>query len=172
MYIYLTSGTPAFMEKLKEQYASEAMLALHGSGNSILLHETEKKSVFQTPQRYEVIGSAGAFVDEGHFVLNHIPVTDEGRPAFEYSFKEQSSIVDSELGFIAFRLLRPLNSDTYIVLTEWTDAAHYDRWKSSAVFKDSHFAHTLEAGGDNLLHIFSGAPYVKTYLARNNKDDA
>ncbi|WP_342513028.1 antibiotic biosynthesis monooxygenase [Sporosarcina sp. FSL K6-1522] len=172
MFIYLTSGTPAFMEKLKEQYVSEAMIVLHGSGNSILLHETQKKSVFQTPRRYEVISSAGAFADEGYFVLNHIPVTDEGRPIFEHSFKTRSSIVDSELGFIAFRLLRPLNSDTYIMLTEWTDAAHYNRWKDSAVFRDSHFADTLEAGVDNQLHMFSSAPYITTYLTKNNNDDA
>ena len=35
------------------------MVVMHGEGNSLLLHETEGKSVFQTPRRYEVIGSSG-----------------------------------------------------------------------------------------------------------------
>ena len=59
MNIYMTSGTPEFMESLKEKYAAERLIAMHGQGNSLLLHETEGKTVFQTPRRYEVIGSSG-----------------------------------------------------------------------------------------------------------------
>ena len=91
-------------------------------GNLLLLHETNGKTVFQTPRRYEVIRLLGHILKKmDYFVFNNIPVTDEGRPIFEHHFKERANAIDAELGFIAFRLLRPHKSDTYIILIEWSD---------------------------------------------------
>ncbi|MER2091003.1 MAG: antibiotic biosynthesis monooxygenase [Sporosarcina sp.] len=172
MNIYMTSGTPEFMESLKEKHAREQMIAMHGQGNSLLLHETEGKTVFQTPRRYEVIGSSGTIQDGGFFVFNNIPVTDEGRPIFEHRFKNRAEAVQSELGFMAFRLLRPLDSDTYVVMTEWSDNTYYTRWKNSSAFKEAHIADPSTAGVDNTTHIFSSAPYVTTYVTREKNTDA
>ena len=44
MNIYMTSGTPEFMESLKEKYAAEGLIAMHGHGNSLLLHETDRQN--------------------------------------------------------------------------------------------------------------------------------
>lgn len=165
MNIYMTSGTPEFMITLKEKYAAEGLIAMHGQGNSLLLHETEGKTVFQTPRRYEVIGTSGTLQDDGYFVFNNIPVTDEGRPIFEHRFAERAGAIDSELGFLAFRLLRPLDSDTYIVMTEWSESAHYTRWKNSSSFDKAHSPNS-ETGVDNTPHIFSSAPYVTTYTTK------
>ncbi|MBO0603360.1 antibiotic biosynthesis monooxygenase [Sporosarcina sp. E16_3] len=169
MTIYMTSGTPEFMENLKEKYASEGLIAMHGQGNSLLLHETTGKTVFQTPRRYEVVSSSGALQKNGYFVFNNIPVTDEGRPVFEHSFTDRAGAIESELGFIAFRLLRPLDSDTYIVLTEWSESTYYARWKNSSSFDKAHPLNSADAGIDNTLHIFSSAPYVTTYTTRDKK---
>lgn len=167
MNIYMTSGTPEFMESLKEKYAAESLIAMHGHGNSLLLHETVGKTVFQTPRRYEVISSSGTLQDNGYFVFNNIPVTDEGRPVFEHRFTELTGAIESELGFIAFRLLRPLDSDTYIVLTEWSDSTHYTRWENSSAFDKAHSSNHAEVGVDTSLHIFSSAPYVTTYTTKD-----
>ena len=102
MYIYLTSGTPEFMESLCAKYAKENMIAMHGSTNSVLLHETEGKSFFSTPRKFEVIDSLGQFEDSGFFVFNNIPIIDEGRPVFEHRVLNRSSNLDKEPGFISF----------------------------------------------------------------------
>ena len=47
MNIYLTSGTMDFMESLRKRYANETMIVMHGTGNSVLLHETEGKPFFK-----------------------------------------------------------------------------------------------------------------------------
>ena len=78
------------------------------------------------------------FKISGYFVFNNIPVTDEGRPVFEHRFTERAGAIESELGFIAFRLLRPLDSDTYIVMTEWSESTYYTRWKNSSSFDKAH----------------------------------
>ena len=68
------------------------MIVMHGEGNSLLLHETEGKTVFQTPRRYEVISSSGTLEENGFFAFNNIPVTDEGRPIFEHRFTKRSEM--------------------------------------------------------------------------------
>lgn len=168
MYIYLTTGTIDFMEKLQKRHVNEGMILMHGGGRSLLLHETDGKSVFQAPRRYEVVSSAGKLEEEGYFVYNNIPVTDEGRPVFEHRFSTNTGQIESQKGFIAFRLLRPLDSDTYIVLTEWEDATDYDRWKHSQAFKESPQSLDMKEFADNMTHIFASASYITTYTAKND----
>ena len=69
------------------------MIAMHGTGNSVLLHETDGKTVFQTPRRYEVINSSGTLQETGFFAFTHIPVTDEERPVFEHRFPNRVEVI-------------------------------------------------------------------------------
>ncbi|WP_203245906.1 antibiotic biosynthesis monooxygenase family protein [Sporosarcina beigongshangi] len=171
MYIFTTSGTTTFMESLRDKHPHERMIAMQAGANSLLLHETAGKTVFQTPRRYEVIGSSGALNDVGYFVWNHIPVTDEGRPIFEHHFKERTHTLDTEPGFIAFRLLRPLNSDTYIVMTEWAANTYYTRWKNAAPHHEEYLSGHAIAGVDSNPHIFTSAASVTSYIAKSKEDD-
>ena len=164
MYIYLTSGTPEFMESLCAKYAKENMIAMHGSTNSVLLHETEGKSFFSTPRKFEVIDSLGQFENSGFFVFNNIPIIDEGRPVFEHRVLNRSSNIDKEPGFIAFRLLRPIKAETYIVITQWKGPHSYEAWKMSKAYKE--YQSTFENQvGIKQENIFSTAAYTSTYTA-------
>ena len=74
MYMYFTAGTRDFMEKLRERHANKGMILMHGGGQSLLVHESDsKKSLFQTPRRYEVIGSVGKFGRRRLFRLQQRP---------------------------------------------------------------------------------------------------
>lgn len=157
---YMTTGTRDFLKKAQEK--NDELILSHGSGHSVLMHETNGPSVFQTPRSYEVIASVGELEKIGYFVLNNIPVTDEGRPIFEYRFKNNTSKLQDHVGFIAFRLLRPINSDTYIVLTEWSDPKYYDLWKNSRDFAESHKEDKQTRG----TSIYASKSYVTTYRTR------
>lgn len=170
MFIYLTSGTADFMEKLRKKYANEHMIILHGSRNSVLLHETEGKTKFSTPRKFEVIDQIGTIEQRGYFVLNNIPVTDEGRPVFEKRFLTRASTLEKEPGFIAFRLLRPVKSDTYIVLTQWTGPHSYEVWKNSKNFKEAH-NNEKPAPGVQKQNIFNAASYITTYSGKLAEDE-
>lgn len=172
MNIYTTSGTPEFMEQVRAKHADKKMVVMHGRGNSILLHETDGKTVFQTPRKFEVIGSSGTLQEEGYFVFDHVPVTDEGRPVFEHHFESRVNAVDDKYGFIALRLLRPIGSDTYVILTEWSDAKYYTMWKDSPASGILDAMKTSEVGADNRPHIFSSAPYVTTYTTVKKEEQA
>ena len=157
------------METLRKQNSNEAMIVMNGSGNSLLLHETDGKTIFSTPRSYKVISSSGTLKEEGFFALNNIPVTDEGRPVFEHRLLSRIDQIENEHGFIAFRLLRPAESDTYIVLTQWSNKGDFKSWEKSDTYKSVHESNESGAGLDKMPHLFSSAAYVTTY--KTTKDD-
>ncbi|WP_144512217.1 antibiotic biosynthesis monooxygenase [Bacillus sp. FJAT-22090] len=155
MNLYITSGTPEFMESIKKKHDKEKLYVLHGVGNSVLIHETSGKTVFQAPRKYEILETSGQFAEKGYFVLQHVPVSEEGKPIFEYGYTKLSPTVEQEPGFIALRVLKPINSDTYIILSEWSGPNSYDVWAKSHPMNFDEIA--------DKQHFFTSAPYVSTY---------
>ena len=159
MKFYVTSGTPEFMQAVKDKYPKEDIYILHGAGNTVLIHETNGKSVFQMPRTFDILDSKGRFQENGFFVLYHIPLSDEGKPIFEHKYANLSSTVDNEPGFYALRVLRPLKSDTYIILTEWSGPNSYEAWEKNQDFDFS----TME----DKQKIFASAPYKSIYRSKS-----
>jgi heme oxygenase (mycobilin-producing) len=159
--MYITTGTKDYLQQLKNSHPGETMLLLEGEEDAVLLHETAGETVFQEPRAYEVIDAvgplAGAFV-----VCNNIPVTDEGRPLFEYRFQQRTRLIEQEPGFAAIRVLRPLSNDTYIIMTLWDGKEHFERWQRSQAFTKAHQQgkETKPAG----LRLFPRPSYVMTYV--------
>ncbi|WP_026692669.1 antibiotic biosynthesis monooxygenase family protein [Peribacillus kribbensis] len=164
MNFFITSGTADYLNVLKNKNAEENMIVLNGLDNALLLHETPKDTVFSTPRRYEVVDSKGELAQHGFVVMNNIPVTDEGRPIFEYRFKNRAGLIENEPGFIAIRVLRPTNSDTYVILTQWEGESSFSNWQNSQSFAQAH----AKKGGSGEQDapqqtIFSGSSYVTKY---------
>lgn len=90
---------------------------------------------------------------------NRIPVNPEHADAFEQTFRDRASLVDSMDGFVAFQLLRPSKpTDPYIVMTFWESKAHFEAWTSSEEFKEGHAkSGTLPEG------TFSGHPTLELH---------
>lgn len=145
------------MESIQEKYSKEEIFLLHGKGNSLLVHETEKKTVFQVPRKFEIVESSGKFAHNGYFVLHNIPISDEGKPVFEYLYTNLTSTLEKEPGFIALRVLKPIKSDVYIILTEWTGPNSFDVWQKSA---DINFDKLADK-----QNFFTSAPYISTYTS-------
>ena len=158
MKLHLTSGTPEFMKSVKDKYPQENIYILHGAGNSVLIHETTGKSVFQVPRSYEILDSKGQFAEKGYYVLHHIPLSDEGKPIFEFKFSNLSDTVENEPGFHALRVLKPLKSDTYIILTEWSGPSSYEVWQKKNDFDFKSM--------EDKQKLFTSAPYTATYSAK------
>lgn len=165
MNLYMTTGTYEYMRKMRDEHPEENMVVMQGENTTLILHETEGKSIFQTPRRYEVVDGTGEFKEKGFFVYNNIPVTEEGRPIFEHRFKNRAGAIESEPGYVAFRVLRPLDSDTYVVLTEWESPAFFEKWKESQAFSKAH-SKPESAQTTKPVNIFSGSSYVTTYSAK------
>jgi len=163
MKIYMARGTYDFLKKIKKKHSNENMVAMQNTESALLIHETAGASIFKEPRSYEVIDSSGTFNDAGFAVLNNIPVTDEGRPLFEHRFKNRAGLIENEPGFTAIRVLRPLESNTYIILTLWKDEKSFKNWQNSKAYEKAHEKRGTESGIDKTPNIFSSPSYVTQY---------
>ncbi|TYR78991.1 antibiotic biosynthesis monooxygenase [Priestia megaterium] len=164
MNVFITYGTDNYLRKIKEQYSVEQMYLLHKEEDQYaLLHETNEESVFNEGHDYEVLDASGA-IENGEFaVLNNIPVTDEGRPLFEHRFSQRARLIEQEPGFAALRVLRPLGSDTYIILTVWKNEQAFKDWQSSKAYHEAHKKRGTADGIDQQPSIFPRPSYVTSY---------
>lgn len=71
-------------------------------------------------------------------VANRISVTKGFEKAFEERFKSRARKVDRMPGFIRNEVLRPLESEYYIILTYWKDKETFSSWTESKEFKEAH----------------------------------
>ena len=166
MNVFLALGTYRFLKIIENKYEHKNMVLMQNTQTAQLWHETTGKTVFASPRKYEVIASASMLTNNGFISFSHIPVRDEGRPVFEYEFTNRVKLIEKEPGFIAMRLLRPLSSDTYVLMTMWEDRKAYDVWQNSDAFLD---AHSIEHGKSN--SPFSGSSHVSTFFVTDEEID-
>ncbi|MFY0760282.1 antibiotic biosynthesis monooxygenase [Metabacillus dongyingensis] len=162
MNFYVTFGTADYLAKTASEYQNEKMLLMQNEDKGILLHESDATSLFKEPKKYEVLDGAGDFQKGSYAVLNNIPVSDEGKPLFEQRFKERARMIEGEPGFVAIRVLRPVNDDTYVILTLWEDESSFRNWQQSRSFEQAHKKRGTSAGADQ-KSIFPRPSYVTTY---------
>ena len=165
MNFYITSGTLSFLKIIQKKHHTAKIILLNNPSESMLLHEGNEKSFFQSPRTFEVIEQAGELKQEGFFALYHIPVSPEDRPSFEFDLKEATNIIHQQPGMKAFRLLRPVTSTSYIVLTNWMKEQDYARFDQSKIFTNKKLESLF-----NTQVLFTGKPYTATYYAYKEKD--
>jgi heme oxygenase (mycobilin-producing) len=71
-------------------------------------------------------------------VSNRIQVAKGHEKEFEARFEGRARLVEHMQGFIRLEVLRPIQSDYYVVLTHWQDRASFLAWTDSAEFKEAH----------------------------------
>lgn len=164
MNIYLTSGTPDFMEKVMDKHAKEHIILLHGQANTVLLHETEKKSVFAVPRPFKVLDGTGQFEQRGYFVFHNIALTEESKEVFEQKWLMNSESLKRNDALIAYRFLKPKKYEPYIIITQWAGPASYEVWTKSENYI-TQIAPLFDKTSSLVNDMFSAASHVTTYQA-------
>ena len=165
MNFYMTSGTAEFMEKLVAKYPNEQMILLHGEGKSVVLHETEGKTLFSLPRKYVVDTSHGVLEQRGYFTLFHLSLDSASREVFTQRFKDVTASLNDDATMIGYRLLSPKkNTEQLIFLAQWTGPASFEAWKNSNFFK-TNMAPLLQTESSSVQKIFDGESYLATYTA-------
>lgn len=171
MNFYMTFGTTDYLKDLKTKLENGESLLMFGDDNAVLMHETHEQSSFNSGKNYEVLDSNGNLAKGKFAVLNNIPVTDEGRPVFEYRFSQRAGLIEKEPGFAAIRVLRPTDSDTYVILTLWEDVKYFKQWQESKAYDKAHEKRGTSEGVDQKQQIFPRPSYVTTYYAEMKEED-
>ncbi|MCM3785509.1 antibiotic biosynthesis monooxygenase [Neobacillus mesonae] len=113
---------------------------------------------------YEAIDANGSLNGSKFIVMNNIPVTEEGREAFEGRFMNRARKVEGEPGFAGIRVLRPLNSDTYVILTAWESKDSFEAWQQSQAFSHAHQKRDSQEGLKvQAPSIFARPSFITTY---------
>jgi heme oxygenase (mycobilin-producing) len=160
LHIYITYGTTDYLATFQEKYGQA--LLLEGDSNSALVLETEGQNPFTEKHEYEIINQRGSLSGAGFVVMNHIPVTEEGRALFEERFQNRAGLVEGEPGFHGIRILRPLQKDTYIVMTLWESHSDFINWQQSKAYEEAHKNRGTSKGLPPET-FFSGKSFVKEY---------
>lgn len=166
MNFYMTFGTEGFLEGLCGKINDGELLLMNGEENAVLMHETTEKSSFNSGKNYEVLDASGELSKGKFAVLNNIPVSDEGRPGFEYRFSQRERLIEDEAGFAAIRVLRPVDSDTYVILTLWEDVKYFTQWQESKAYDKAHEKRDSSEGTEQRQQAFPRPSFVTTYHAK------
>ncbi|MEG0472324.1 MAG: Target of RNAIII-activating protein [Solibacillus sp.] len=164
MNFYITSGTPDYMENLITKNHKESLILLHGNGNSVVLHESPKKSIFAVPRKFEVLDGIGQFEQKGYFTFYNMPILSDGRPVFEKAVVDVMTSLENDSTIIAYRFLRPIKADTYVLIIQWVGPSAFDVWKNGQEYKRE-IAPILEGKASIIQSMFDVAFYMTTYSA-------
>lgn len=164
MNFYVTSGTPDYMEKLIAKHVDKPLILLHGNDNSIVLHESEKKSIFAVPRNFEVLDSDGSFGQKGYFTIYNMPIMSDERPVFEKKALDVISSLKTNDAVVAYRFLRPIKADIYLLIIQWGGPASYEHWKLSDSYKNT-IAPVIEGSTSSMQSMFNASSYITTYNA-------
>ncbi len=154
-----------FIYLLKEPIETQHLLPLQGEDQvSYLLESKEKLELSGDVKEYEVIDAVNALQSQAYGVFNNIPVSDEGRTIFEERFQNRARKIEAEPGFVAIRVCRPLNSDTYVIMTFWETEADFENWKTSNAYQHAHKKRGTSEGIDQQQpQIFPRPSFVEIY---------
>lgn len=141
----------------------ESRASLMNNDEEVLVLQEGETTTLENAVEYEILDHSGDLPSGRFAVLNNVPVTKEGREIFEQRFSKRAGLIEAEPGFVAIRVLRPIDSDTYVILTMWEDEDSFKNWQSSQAYGKAHEKRGTEDGIDKRPNIFSGPSFVTTY---------
>ncbi len=163
MELYKWTGQQDRAEKLVNELSNAQLTYLKNDEEAVVLYETASGPGLKEFEAYRVLNAVGDLADGHYAVFNNIPVTDEGRELFESRFQNRAGMVENEPGFAAIRVLRPLDSDTYTILTVWKDQQSFKDWQESQAYGHAHAKRGTKEGIDKRPNIFPRPSFVTTY---------
>lgn len=163
---YITNGTFDFMKRFyyKNKDSHNLFFLLDGRSQAVtLFYETDQKTIFGNPRKYEVINGFGHFAQSGAVLIKHVTVEKEDRTYFESRFE---SYIDKSImlpGLVALRFLRPKKGTDYIIFTAWWKEIYAEKWE---IPKEYLIPSNQVLHGD----VFNIPTYTKMYWAPTGEE--
>ncbi|AIF43130.1 hypothetical protein X953_08165 [Virgibacillus sp. SK37] len=112
---------------------------------------------------YEIIDQSGALINSGVIVLNNVPVFHEAREKFEQRFLNRPKRIETVDGFVAIRVMKPLEGDTYTILTQWDSENSFRGWQQSKAYQLAHKNRGTKQGIDQQENVLKGKTNYHVY---------
>ncbi|WP_243291447.1 antibiotic biosynthesis monooxygenase [Bacillus sp. FJAT-47783] len=162
MNFYITYGTIGYLQQLLSSHPNEPFILMQNKSGTILTHETTNASLFKEPKKYKVINSDGVIPAKATFAAFHyFSISDEGIPLFEHD--TTAKIMKTNPPLSAFRVLRPVQNDAYIIVTFWENETLYQNWIALDPLQFIKKNYTKKK-------LFSPSSYTTTYYIVQKED--
>ena len=113
MNLYTSYGTYGFLNQIKLNNPDHQLFQFSASDTSVILEETDEKSVLKHPSSYNVLYSVGDFNEDHFYCAMFIPSSEDHSNQLEKKLLHLGAPFESFAGFKSYRLLRPLEGNTY-----------------------------------------------------------
>ncbi len=133
----MTNGTLDHLEKIAENHPEINLYFMRNQTAAVAYYEDNGPPVFDEPRGYEIFVTKGTLQLKGYVVMQHIPVSDDGKPIFESEYQDQADKIKAQPGVYALRVLRPLRGNTYVVFIQWENEARYQSWFKADMLKNT-----------------------------------
>lgn len=137
MKLYASYGTYAFLKQKKDKNPDHSLYLFSTADNSVIIEETEDRTVLKEPIAYEEIKSDGA-IDERHFhAVIFIPTTEDHAYQLEKKLESLTANYSQFAGYRCYRFLKPTKQLTYKIYFGFNSRNDYETFKNSSVFKEN-----------------------------------
>lgn len=137
MNVYMTHGSEYYMQRLVAKHRERHMMLFNAPENIVVYEQSDQKSVFASPESFEIIDMNGS-VDGVHPVLlRYFQVSDQRQKIAESNLTGISAVFSQYDGYSAYQLLRPLRGQTYCALFQFNDEQHLSDFKKSSVYREN-----------------------------------
>ncbi len=158
MNLFIASGTHDFMARLYLKNKQTLLYLFSSQAETLLIQESNSKSIFSNPRRYQVLRSKGALTQSGVVLLSHFYIDKENLPLAQQQVDAFVQRYFDDSGLLAYRLLRPKSADAYVIYTQWQDYTSAKEWQDPfALLPKSSFIHHANP--------FTSQFYTKQYVA-------
>lgn len=154
---FMTNGTISFLKGFEKKHPDVNFYFMSGKGGGLAYYE-EEKTIFTSGRGFDILIANGKLQQEGYVVMNNIPATSENKYILEDNFNKWDNTIEHMPGFQAFRFLRPLKGDTYVVLTQWRSSEDFDQWKQTEQFQELTKIQEIKKSA-----YFPSRPFTSTY---------
>src|SRR5690625_3422796 len=156
----MTSGTTHFLKNITDTHPNIEFYFMKRAGSTVVYYEDKRKNgVFVAGRSFSILSTNGTIQKERFFMMENIPVKEDGTALFEDPVKKKIPVFKNLEGLTAVRLLKQQKSNHYIIFTQWKTEEDYLTWQKSDVYEQMDFVNMAR-----LPAYFAERPYKASYI--------
>ncbi|GAA5416693.1 heme-degrading monooxygenase HmoB [Paraliobacillus ryukyuensis] len=146
MKAYMTNGTLPYLEHIALHHPELTITLMERDNSTLAYYEIDQQvSLFREARIYDVLMTYGELQQQGIVTMRHIPLTDDGKPVFEAEWKKNNDVLKKQEELFAYRVLKPLYGNTYVVMMQWKNRDAFHQWDVTNLTNE-HIATDYRAG--------------------------
>ncbi|KTW21505.1 hypothetical protein [Staphylococcus xylosus] len=137
MKIFASYGTFGYLNQIRLNNPDHNLLQFSASDSSVILEETDEKSVLKQPLIYNILESEGDLNENYFYSVIFVPTSEDHAYQLEKRLENLTTDFKQFAGYRCYRFLKPEHGLTYKIYFGFESRTAYEDFKASSVFKDN-----------------------------------